>query len=183
MYKSIEAKPEWISAPRVREICSVSNCVSSDFGDYISYWRHNGFWFFDEPLIIEELAAANGICLEGMRLFFYRLYPHQWDAESCAWVAYSPDAAFEIDVVEPEESELLGYDVVTYSMQTSPECSPLSCNNLAAKIPVNGHCLFDAFEAAKMAIESGSFESGEPGPYRIVEVRSVTRHITLASDA
>ena len=34
----------------------------------------------------------------------------------------------------PEARVLEGYDVVTFSAQTSPECSPLSCNALASEI-------------------------------------------------
>jgi hypothetical protein len=178
MYKTIAAKPDWINALKVRDIFSVSNCISADFRDYINLWRHNGFWFFDSPSVIEKLAAEIGISLAGMKLLFYRLYPYQWDAIKGDWITYSPDPSFVTHVVEPAQSELIGYDVVTYHVQTSPECSPLSCNNLATNMPVNEHCLFDTFEVAKTAIESGRFEDGEPGPYRIIEVRSVTPKIT-----
>jgi len=42
--------------------------------------------------------------------------------------------------------QLEGFDVTTFSVANSPECSPLSCNDLAADIAVNKHCLFDSFD-------------------------------------
>jgi hypothetical protein len=60
--------------------------------------------------------------------------------------------------------------VVEFSIHSDPCCSPLSCNSLAEKLQVNGHCLFDSFEAAKDALERGQFEHAEPGPYRIIAV-------------
>ena len=36
-----------------------------------------------------------------------------------------------------------------------PECSPVSCKGVATELEVNRHCLFDSFEQAKGAIETG----------------------------
>jgi hypothetical protein len=65
---------------------------------------------------------------------------------------------------------LEGYDVTTFFVGTSPECSPLSCNCLATEISVNGHCLFDTFEQAVQALEAGKLDNSEPGPFRIFAV-------------
>jgi len=68
---------------------------------------------------------------------------------------------------------LEGFDVTSFVVHTSPECSPLSCNSLAEKIPTNRHCLFNTFDEAKSAIDNGMFAGAEPGPYRIIAVYSV----------
>lgn len=66
--------------------------------------------------------------------------------------------------------QLLGFDVVSFDAQTTPECSPLSCNNLAESIDVNEHCLLPSFESAKQLLESGTFDNSEPGPFRVFAV-------------
>jgi hypothetical protein len=47
-------KPHWLKATDVDDLYSVSSCFSEDFTDYINYWKHNGYWFFDSPEIIKE---------------------------------------------------------------------------------------------------------------------------------
>jgi hypothetical protein len=66
--------------------------------------------------------------------------------------------------------QLEGFDVVTFSAHTNPECSPLSCCALAKDLAVNEHCLFRTFADAKEAIDRGLFTNSEPGPYRIFSV-------------
>ena len=68
---------------------------------------------------------------------------------------------------------LAGFDVVTFSAGTSPECSPLTCCGLAAELGANGHCLFDSFDQARQALESSRFANSEPGPFRIFAVYTV----------
>jgi hypothetical protein len=62
--------------------------------------------------------------------------------------------------------------VVSFNVQTSPECSPLSCNSLAESIEVNEHCLLPSLEIAKQLLESGAFTDSEPGPFRVFGVYS-----------
>ena len=50
------------------------------------------------------------------------------------------------------------------------ECSPLSCNGLAASLTANRYCLFDTLEAAMVAAERFSVGGAEPGSYYVVEV-------------
>ena len=61
----------------------------------------------------------------------------------------------------------------SFSMQTSPECSPLSCNSLAAEVETNTRCLLQSFEQARALLEHGTFNNSEPGPFRIFAVYSV----------
>lgn len=165
--------PQWIGAAGVREVHSLSNCVSSDFADYIPLWKHNGWWLFDTPKAVEDAAADKGIALDGLSLFYYEAFKEQYDAEAKAWQPISPEADFPTNVVPPASAALSGFDVVTFYVGTSPECSPLSCNGLAADVPVNDRCLFDRFDEAYAALERGEFRECEPGPYRIVAVYQV----------
>jgi hypothetical protein len=47
MAKRVYKRPDWLKAPHVAEIYSVSGRISEDFADYINYWKHNGYWYFD----------------------------------------------------------------------------------------------------------------------------------------
>jgi len=173
MYKRVSALPVGLNAPHVTDIYSLSTHVSEDFADYINYWRHNGFWLFDSPATIEALAAEHSIPLDGLKLFFYEAHELQFDATLGKWVPFEPEVSFQTNTQPPAACSLEGFDVATFSAGTSPECSPLSCNGLAAEVPTNSHCLFPSFEAAVRALEDGRFENTEPGPYRVIGVYSV----------
>lgn len=177
MLKTAVRRPEWIEAESVADIYSVSGCVSYNFADYIKFWKHNGYWFFDSPRIVEDLTEAEGIDASEMTLFFYEVYETEYNDQSKQWLPFSPDTAFPTLVVEPQNKCLEGFDVTTFSIHTSPECSPLSCCSLATKIPVNEHCLFNSFEEAKSALEEGKFSNSEPGPFRIFAVYKVDAKI------
>lgn len=154
------------------DLFSVSGCISGHFCDYIQAWKHNGFWLFDSPELIAEVAAARSVDMAGMRLFYYELYEKQFDEARRAWQPFGPEAAFRTEVEPPASRRLEGFDVVTFSCQTSPECSPLSCNGLAQSIAVNEHCLLPSLEEAVRLVESGAFDRSEPGPFRILAVYS-----------
>lgn len=173
MYKTVERNPEWLEAPLVADIYSVSSCISDNFADYIQYWRHNGYWLFDRPEIIEEIAESEKIDLSGMTLFYYEAYEEEFEKTTGKWAIFSVNADIKTDIREPANKRLEGYDVVEFSLHNDPGCSPLSCNSLAEDLPVNRHCLLDSFEAAKVALEQGRFEHAEPGPYRIIAVYTV----------
>jgi hypothetical protein len=145
--------------------------VSSDFAEYINFWKHNGYWLFDSAEVIVDLARGNSIDLAGTLLFFYEVFEQQYHAGT--WTPFTPEPTFRTVVTPPETRQLEGFDVVTFSSQTSPECSPLSCNGLAANVPTNTHCLLESFEDARRLIENGTFDDSEPGPHRIFAVYSV----------
>lgn len=169
--KRVVARPEWLPAERVSSIYSVSGCVSADFADYIEFWRHNGYWLFDSPDIIIDIARKNQIDLSGTTLFFYEVYEQQFDGGE--WTSFEPEPSFGTNVSVPGAKVLEGYDVVTFWARTSPECSPLSCNSLASEVETNARCLLKSFEQARTLLESGAFTRSEPGPYRIFAVYSV----------
>jgi hypothetical protein len=173
MYKRVALRPEWLQTDQVADIYSLSGCVSQYFAEYIKYWKHNGYWLFNSPNAMEEIAADAGSSLSDMTLFYYEVYEQELDEGSKEWVSVAPEASFETNVLLPQEKQLHGFDIVTFSCGTSPECSPLSCNGLAANVPVNSHCLFNSFEEAAQSLAGGVFNNTEPGPHRIFAIYTI----------
>jgi hypothetical protein len=171
MAKRVSKRPDWLKASQVIDVYSVSSCVSEDFADYINLWKHNGYWFFDSPEIIVNIAREDSISLDATSLFYYEAYELQFDGE--AWHPWLPDWSFSTKVLPPSRKRLEGFDVVTFSAGTSLECSPLSCNSLASNLRTNEHCLFASFEEARTNVNNGAFRDCEPGPYRILSVSSL----------
>lgn len=178
MSKKVVSRPDWLKADNVTDIYSVSGCVSEDFADYINYWKHNGYWFFDSAETIESVSTAEGIDLSRNTWFYYEVYEKQYDEDEKEWKNFKPESSFETHVIEPISKHLEGYDVVSFYGQTSAECSLLSCNHMAQEIQVNEHCLFKTFEEAKSHLEKGDFKDCEPGPYRIFSVYTVVNGLT-----
>jgi len=172
MAKRVETKVWW-KTDRVKDIYSVSGCLSKFFCDYINYWKHNGFWFFDSPCIIQDLAISEDIDLEGTTLFYYECYELQYDLEHGKWISFEPEKSLQTNVVIPNEKQLHGYDIVSFSVQTNPECSPLSCNGLAERVATNEHCLVESFDEAKQLLETSEAKDCERGPYRIFAVYGI----------
>ena len=54
MAKRVYTRPMGIE--HVTAVYSVGNCISEPFADYVNDWKHNGYWFFDSPGIIQQLA-------------------------------------------------------------------------------------------------------------------------------
>jgi hypothetical protein len=164
-------KPDGFTLECVEDVYSVGSCVNDDFVDYSDYYKHNGYWLFDSPEVIQSLATEHSIELQETLLFYYEAYELQFDGKS--WISYAPEPAVETHVSQPFRKRLEGFDVVTFYCGNAPECSPLSCNCLAQKVSVNSHCLFSTFEEAETQLSSGGFDGCEPGPYRIFAVYSV----------
>jgi len=169
--KRVSRRPEWFHSVGVEDIYSVSNCISEDFADYIDFWRHNGFWLFDSPGVIAEIAKQAGTSLSQTVLFYYEIYEQEYDEER-GWSAVQPEPSFGLDVVEPTQAAFEGIDVVTVSQRTNAEHSPLSCNGLASELEVNKHCLLPSVDSALESLESGNFNNTEPGPFRVLAVYS-----------
>jgi len=167
MAKRVQA-PEGFRIDHVLDVYSVSNCVNDDFADYIKYWKHNGYWLFDSPEIIQTVARENSIQLAGTLLFYYEVFEKEFDGKR--WCFYKPDLSLPTNVIPGTGKKLEGFDVVTFFAKTSPECSPLSCNGMAKEIRTNEHCLLATFEEAYDKLTNGAFKEAEPGPYRIFAV-------------
>ena len=175
LYKTIKARPAWLQAGAVSDVCSVSNCISEAFADYVNFWEHNGYWLFDSPAIMDRIAAKEGIDLSGTTLFYYEAHDEEFHDPAKLWRKFDPEGSFATNVEEPRSKRCLGYDVVTFFAGAGPECSPLSCNSMANTVPVNAHCLFESFTEAKAAVDSGTFTNTEPGPFRIFAVHVIDR--------
>lgn len=173
MAKRVVGKPDWLESDNVFDIYSVSSCVSEDFTDYMNYWKHNGHWLFDSPDIIEKIANDNSIDMDGVKFFYYEIYELEYDERGKQWREYVPDNLFVTNVKVTQDIRLEGFDIVSFSVGNSAECSPLSCNGLADEIDTNQHCLLSSLENAKQCLESGLLEGAEPGPYRIFAVYSL----------
>jgi hypothetical protein len=165
-------KPDWLKVDNVLDIYSVSGCISEPFADYINFWKHNGYWFFDSPETMQTIAQNENITLADTQLFYYEVYECEYIEEETVWQTFDPEKSFRTNIQIPKKKKIEGYDVVTFSVHTSPECSPLSCNNLAEKIPVNQHCLLESFDEAKQLLENSKFDNSEPGPFRIFAIYS-----------
>jgi hypothetical protein len=166
-------KPRALGLLTVTDIYSVNACVNDNFADYVDYWKHNGYWFFDSPKIIQSLSREHSIDLDGTRLFYYEAHELEFDGEN--WRNFSPWGQIPVNVVSPIQKRLEGFDVVTIWAENSPdpEHSPLSCNALADEIPTNSHCLLNSFEEAENALNAGKFKGNDPGAQRIFAVYSV----------
>jgi hypothetical protein len=173
MAKKVSPKPDWLKASGVSHVCSVSYCISPAFCDYIRHWKHNGFWFYNSPADVREVARLESVDFSGQKLFYYEVHELQFDAGRGLWQPFQAEVGFRTDVEIPRRKQALGFDVVSYSAQTSPECSPLSCNNVAQSIAVNEHCLLRTFDQARELLEAGAFNGSEPGPFRIFAVSDV----------
>jgi len=171
MAKRVCERPGFLHAPSVVDIYSVSSCVSEEFADYINFWKHNGYWLFDSPEIIQTIAKENSIDLNGTQLFYYEAREMEFDGQN--WRTFAPEPSIATNIEVPSRKRLEGFDVVTFSVGRTPECSPLSCNGLAEDIPTNCHCLLESFESAEFLLNSGRFVGCATGPYRIFAVYSV----------
>lgn len=143
MAKFVEKDTTWIKNKEVEEILSVSGCISKDFTDWIDYWKHNDFWFFDNVEKISTLAESLGLDVSEVRWFYYETYELEFFEKDNVWKEIDEFKGVKSNVEAPEKFDLKGYDIVTHSCRSSAECSPLSCNGLAKTIPVNQHCLID----------------------------------------
>jgi hypothetical protein len=167
-------KPKGFEMPHITDLFSVSDCVNDNFPgdiDYCTYWKHNGYWFFDSPEAIQAVAQENSIDLEGSSLFYYEA--HELELAESGWRLFPAEPALTTDIQQPYLKHLEGFDVVSFEVGTSPDHSPLSCNGLAGEVQTNSHCLFDSFAEAETNLNAGKFNDCDPGPYRIFAVYSV----------
>jgi hypothetical protein len=132
MAKRVGKRPDRFEPPPVVDVFSVSNCDCEDFADYLKFWKHNGYWFFDSPEIIATIAQENAIQIKGTSLFYDEGYEMEFDGE--IWRPFSPEPSFRTNVIPPAKKSLEGFDVVNFTARTSPECVGLSCTSLATEL-------------------------------------------------
>lgn len=54
--KHVVAVPEWLEAPGVADVCSVSCCVSQGPDDWVGRWLHNPLGLFDSLEVALEVG-------------------------------------------------------------------------------------------------------------------------------
>ena len=160
--KRTHARPEWLKASAVQEICSVSQCISPGPDDWIQKWLHNELGFYDTTELAWKVIGRDEA---GFEMFAYQAYPLQFDEGAVQpWLV---PVRVELDL---SGFVFLGLDLVSRSSETHFECSALSCNHGADHFPVNRFCLMDdpiaAYDAC-MTVSKGGYE---PGPYHLLEV-------------
>jgi hypothetical protein len=165
--RRVKPKPEHLPAPGVREICSVSECISPGADNWIASWRHNSLGWFNSigeaEKVVPEPERGN------YRLFAYRIHPELFRGRHRVPLELPDDVRPE---PLPAGFATIGYDCASRSAAAtlSFECSPLSCNGLASEMPVNVHCLFPTLALAIAGAERFAAEQPEPGDYYVVEV-------------
>lgn len=164
--KVVEPTPEGLDVQGVREICSVSTCISSGAEGWVQQWRHNPYGWFNT---IEDAWAVVSLGeRHRYRLFAYRIGLTRFRKGEPLAVVVPAD----VQAAAPTGFVSLGYDAVSKSSESvlGFECSPLSCNALAGELPVNESCLFGTEAAAIAGAKAFSIEEPEPGDYYVVEV-------------
>lgn len=186
LLKRIAPPPGYVASGSIADVCSVSDCVNEDVIDLQDIWAHNGFGVANTPADLwsrlPDLDPDADKAVDDGVLFYYEVYEQEISSDGQAfdpggWRPLSPPTAPGVDtaVVPPSgplQAEMIGYDVVVFDDFLAH--SPLSCNGAAKRLPVNAHCLFDTFEAARAAIDAGAFIGSEDGIYRIFSVSIVT---------
>jgi hypothetical protein len=169
--KRIALRDEWLKAPAVREIWSVSGCISKGPPDWIDKWLHNDVGLFDTRDLAMSVVPAKEA--ETFTIVGYRVWDKMFDQgqevelRADLPVLPGPDAGFGT----------VGFDAVARS-QGFFECSPLSCNGGAETFETNEACLFRTLDEALAGAREFSTGSWEPGPYWVVEVLSERGMIT-----
>jgi hypothetical protein len=161
--KVTERRPDdWPGPKTVIEMCSVSECISSGPENWIDKWLHNELGFF--PTERKALKVADDP-KQNYSMYAYKLYPLKFDdGQARPWeVPVS-------EVLDLTEFEFLGFDPVSRSQDSYPECSPLSCNTGASDFRVNRYCLLEGLDYAYRACVEISGANYEPGPYYLFEV-------------
>jgi hypothetical protein len=178
--KRILPRPDYIASPRVREICSVSNCISPGPDDWLESWRHNELGWFNS--ISDALRVVPRDTVEQFRLFAYRVAPQVHRGGARLDTALPPDVYPE---PIPPDFLVRGFDAVSKSFDGTIgfECSPLSCNYLAVDFDTNEFCLFSSLDAAIGAADKFSVDQPEPGDYYVVQVLEAPQRTIADRDA
>ena len=64
----------------------------NNFADYVTFWKHNGYWLFDSPAVITDIARENNIDLAETMLFFYEV--HELQFNSGVWTPFERQVLF-----------------------------------------------------------------------------------------
>lgn len=178
------ADPGAYGLPMVREVCAVAECLTGKVHEETVWTGLNAASCYETPALARAAMATPG----PHRLFAYRLLPVVYGRGggpgAMDWEEFmgSPRSAFPDEPVGGLTP--LGFDPVGLTparpardgwaaIMPCWNCSPLTCNGLAAAWPVNPFGLLDRLEDAEAAARAFARDEPEPGPYVIVEVLRV----------
>jgi hypothetical protein len=86
LYKFVAKPPQGLTVPaHVLDILSVSGCLSPAFADYAAAGRHNGYWLFDCPDQMLEIARDARSDLTQSTRFYYELHADEFNEDSQTW--------------------------------------------------------------------------------------------------
>jgi hypothetical protein len=161
--KRIARADDRMAAAHVKEVWSVSTCLSQEPPAWIDRWRHNDLWLFDTVALAESVIPIGKRA--AFRVLGYRIWDRMFDD--------GHERELPIVVKEapgPEQGfTRVGFDAVSRARHSFGH-SPLSCNGAAASFPANEACLFTTVDDALAGARAFSKGDWEPGPYWIVEV-------------
>jgi len=173
--KRTARRPEWLEAAGVEEICSVSDCISPSPDGWIEHWLHNPLGLYPDEEIARRIAGEGE---PGFDIYAYRILdvafppggpPRELTAEEERAFAAAGDCT---PMGAPFER--LGWDAVGtwlgIGQSVGFDCSPLTCNGMAAQIATNRYGLLDTLEQAVPVAIRFAREQPEPGTYFLVEV-------------
>ena len=161
--KHLYPPPPFLSDAGVKEVGSVSRCIAAGPAGWFEEWKHNEWGCFNDPD-----AAWSQVPPEhhaDYRLYGYEVYPVEYHEREAHSLEIPP-----LDVTPLGEAfSPVGWDAVSRSGGQDFECSPLSCNSMVERFPVNEYCLVNLFDAHTLAA-TAERDGCEPGPYFVVNV-------------
>jgi len=101
--KATQLRPDWLQAISVKEIGSVSHCISKAPDDWIKHWKHNALGFYDSKQMARTIIGGDP---ERYDMYAYEMFPFR-----CL------DRKREVVQVNiqigklPQDFEFLGYDM------------------------------------------------------------------------
>ena len=164
--KIIHEKDDWLKVSNVRQIYSVSECISKCPINHYDHWKFNSLVFYDNEKILEELLVKDVINKSELTWFYYEIF--EKEISNGIWKEFEVE---KLNVEKLDSYKLVGFDIACYSIGSSHDCSPLSCNRGAEVFEVNEFCLINKLEDAINSAEKIDKDGGyETGPYRILGV-------------
>jgi len=161
--KHVYPPPPFLSDVGVKEIGSASRCLAAGPADWFAEWKHNEWGCFSDPEAAWSLVPPEHHA--HYRLYGYEVYPVEYHEREAHSLEIAP-----LDVTPLGEAfSPVGWDAVSRSAGRDFECSPLSCNSMVERFPVNEYCLVNLPDAHTLAATAERYGC-EPGPYYVVNV-------------
>lgn len=162
-------KDDWLEDERVKEIWSVSDCINGlENKNWINQWKHNGHWHYNSISDLKEAFRQAGVS-EDYEIVYYEIYDQVFDDEKQIWIPLWQEDSFPTMVKAPMNAQYLGFDIVSFSARSTPECSPFSCNHVSTEVAINEFCLCD-WDLPQMIEFMTNLKNAEPGPYKLYKV-------------